>query len=161
MSGWALDLGTTNSAIARWDDQRGQPALVELGDICRKPEGDDALEAPRLVPSAVDIVDDPGLLDRVGRWPWVARRMFLGRHAVIGRTALERNQGVARPSFVPSFKTALYGEPLRPLARVGKRQVTAREAARAFLRELLAELKRTTGHRVRDLTVTAPVSAFE
>lgn len=161
MSGWALDLGTTNSAIARWDDQRGQPALVELGAICRKPEGDDALEAPRLVPSAVDMVDDPGLLDRVGRWPWVARRMFLGRHATIGRTALERNQGVARPSFVPSFKTALYGEPLRPLARVGRRQVTAREAARAFLRELLVELKRATGHRVRDLTVTAPVSAFE
>ena len=102
MSGWALDLGTTNSAIARWDDQRGQPALVELGAICRRPEGDDALEAPRLVPSAVDMVDDPGLLDRIGHWPWVARRMFLGRHAVIGRPALERNQGVARPSFVPS-----------------------------------------------------------
>ena len=44
---------------------------------------------------------------------------------------------------------------------MGRRAVTAREAARAFLRELLAEVKRTTGHRLRDLVVTAPVSAFE
>src|SRR4029453_8078528 len=55
----------------------------------------------------------------------------------------------------------LSGEPLRALARVGRRSVSAREAARAFLRELLVELKHATGHRVRDLVVTAPVSAFE
>src|SRR5262245_17471016 len=161
MDAWALDLGTTNSAVARWDEGRGQPQLVELAEVCRKPEGDDALEAPRLVPSAVDLVEHPGLLDRIGRWPPVARRMFVGRQALIGRAALARNDGVAHPSFVPSFKTALYGEPLRPLARVGRRQVTAREAARAFVRELLAEVKRATGRRLRDLVVTAPVSAFE
>jgi molecular chaperone DnaK len=44
---------------------------------------------------------------------------------------------------------------------VGRHRVTAREAARAFLRELLVEVKRTTGHRIRDLVVTSPVSAFE
>ena len=33
--------------------------------------------------------------------------------------------------------------------------------AHAFLREMLAEIKRTTGHRVRELVVAAPVSAFE
>lgn len=161
MDAWALDLGTTNSAVARWDEQSGQPQLVELTAVCRKPEGDDALEAPRLVPSAVDLVDRPSLVDRIGRWPPIARRLFLGRHALIGRPALARNDGVAHPSFVPSFKTALSGEPLRPLARVGRRAVTAREAAHAFLRELMVELKRATGHRVRDLVVTAPVSAFE
>jgi molecular chaperone DnaK (HSP70) len=161
MEAWALDLGTTNSAVARWDESRGQPQLIELNAVCRNPEGEDALEAPRLVPSAVDLIDKPTFLDRVGRWPPLARRMFLGRHALIGRPALVRNDGVAHPSFVPSFKTALYGEPLRPLARVGRRAVTAREAARAYLRELLAEVKRATGHRLRDLVVTAPVSAFE
>ena len=62
---------------------------------------------------------------------------------------------------MPAFKPALARESLRPLARVGRHSVTAREAARAFLRELLAEVKRETGTRVRDLVVTAPVSAFE
>lgn len=161
MTGWALDLGTTNTGVARWDDSRGQPQLVDLPAVCRKPEGRERLEAPRLVPSAVDLVTDPGLLDRIGRWPPLARRLFLGRQAFIGRLALERNYGVVRPSFVPTFKPALSDEPLLPLARVRRRSVTAREAAQAFLRELLVEIKRSTGHRVRDLVVTSPVTAFE
>jgi molecular chaperone DnaK len=161
MTGWALDLGTTNSGVARWDEGAGQPQLVELPAVCRRPEGSDPLEAPRLVPSAVHMLERRGLLDRLGTWRPIARRFFLGHTALIGRQALDRNRDSAHPSFVPSFKPALAYESLRPLARVGRRGVTARQAARAFLRELLREVKRTTGHRIRDLVVTSPVSAFE
>ena len=161
MRGWALDLGTTNSGVARWDDESGQPQLVELPAVCRRPQGSDPLEAPRLVPSAVHMLENPGLLDRVGAWRPIARRFFLGHTALIGRQALERNRDTAHPCFIPSFKPALAYESLRPLARVGRRGITARHAARAFLRELLREVKRTTGYRIRDLVVTSPVSAFE
>jgi molecular chaperone DnaK (HSP70) len=160
-AGWALDLGTTNSAVARWDEAVGQPQLVELPAICRKPEGSDPLEAPRLVPSAVHLLEERGLLDRLGSWRPLARRFFLGRQALIGRPALERNYGLTNPAFVPAFKPALARESLRPLARLGRHSITAREAAQAYLRELLAEVKRATGVRVRDLVVTSPVSAFE
>jgi molecular chaperone DnaK (HSP70) len=159
--GWGLDLGTTNSGVARWDETRAQPQLVELPAVCRAPNGEDPLEAPRLVPSAVHLIERPGLIDRVGAWPPLARRLFLGRWALIGRPALDRNYGVAHPSFVPAFKPALLSESTRPLARVGRRSFTARDATRVFLRELLAEVKRTTGQRIRDLAVTSPVSAFE
>ena len=158
---WGLDLGTTNSGVARWDETRAQPQLIELPAVCRAPKGDDPLEAPRLVPSAVHLIEKPGLVDRVGAWPLLARRFFVGRWALIGRPALDRNYGVAHPSFVPAFKPALLSESTRPLARVGRRSFTARDATRVFLRELLAEVKRTTGQRVRDLAVTSPVSAFE
>ncbi len=161
MSGWALDLGTTNSGVARWDDASGQPQLVELSDVCRHPERDDPLEAPRMVPSAVHLLDKPGLLDRVGSWPPLARRIFLGRRALIGRPALERNRDLVHAGFVPTFKAALSSQSTRPLARVGRRFVSARELARAYLRELLAAVKGATGERIRDLVVTAPVSAFE
>ncbi|HSD67771.1 MAG TPA: hypothetical protein VLF95_13780, partial [Vicinamibacteria bacterium] len=161
MRGWALDLGTTNSGMARWDEGTGQPRLVELPDVCRNPERDDPLEAPRMVPSAVHLLDEPGLLDRLGTWPPVARRVFLGRRALIGRPALERNREAVRAAFVPTFKAALASESTRPLARLGRRAVSAREVAHAFLRELLASVKHATGERVRDLVVTAPVSAFE
>ena len=161
MTGWSLDLGTTNSGVARWDPNRSQPQLVELPGVCRSPEGEDPLEAPRLVPSAVHILEKPGLIDRVGSWPPLARRMFLGRRALIGRPALEENYGVAHPSFVPAFKPALSTEAMRPLARVGRRSVTAREAAHEYLRELLRAVKQTTGQRIRELVVTSPVSAFE
>jgi molecular chaperone DnaK len=161
MAGWALDLGTTNTGIARWDEETGRPRLVELPSVCREHGGRDALEAPRLVPSAVDLFDRAGLLDRVGRWPPLERRLFLGHRALIGRRALDRNSGMAHPSFVPTFKPALAMEALRPLARAGRRAVTAREAAHAFLREILFEVKRATGERPRDIVVTSPVTAFE
>jgi molecular chaperone DnaK (HSP70) len=161
MAGWALDLGTTNSAIARWDDATGQPQLVELPAICRSLDRDDPLDAPRMVPSAVHLLEAPGLVDRVGSWPPLARRVFLGRRALIGRPALERNRESAHPAFAPAFKAALCDEATRPLARVGRHAATAREVAQAFLRELLAHVKQATGERVRDLTVTSPVSAFE
>ncbi len=161
MGTWALDLGTTNSAIARWDDASGQAALIDLPRICRLPEGDDPLEAPRMVPSAVHLVESPTLADRIGAWRPLSRRLFLGRTAFIGREALERNLSTLHPAFAPGFKAALGTEAARPLARIGRRPVGARAVARAFLRELLAEVKRTTGCRIREMVVAAPVSAFE
>jgi molecular chaperone DnaK (HSP70) len=161
MQGWALDLGTTNTAIARWDDAKGQPRLVELPGICRHPDAQDPLEAPRLVPSSVHLLEPRGWADRVGAWPAVERLMFVGQRALIGRQAIEKNSGLQARSFVPTFKPGLMGDPMRPLALLGSHPVTAREAAFAFVRELLAEVKRTTGERIRDLTVTAPVAAFE
>jgi molecular chaperone DnaK len=161
VSNWALDLGTTNTCVALWDEVSGQPQLVELPRICRKPRGDDRLEAPLLVPSVVEVLPPSSLFDRLGTWPPLERHLLLGRTALIGRPALERNQGIADPAFVPGFKAALSSEPLRPLARAGHRVITAHVAARAFLRELLAEVRRETGRRIRDLVVTMPVDAYE
>jgi molecular chaperone DnaK (HSP70) len=161
METWALDLGTTNSGVARWDEASGQAQLVDLPEVCRLPEGDDPLEAPRMVPSAVHMLESPGLIDRIGAWRPLARRFFLGRTACIGRQALERNRATIHPAFTPAFKAALGTEASRPVARLGRRVVTARAAAHAYLRELLVEIKRSTGRRVRDLAVASPISAFE
>ena len=161
MTAWALDLGTTNCGVACWEEAPGRPRLIELPTVCRKLDAQDPLEAPRLVPSAVHLLEKQGFLDRLGRWPPLERQIFLGRRALIGRAALQHNEGTVYPSFVPTFKPALSEESLRPLARVGRESVTARDAAHAFLRELLAEVRRATGHRVRDLVVTSPVTAFE
>jgi molecular chaperone DnaK (HSP70) len=114
MASWALDLGTTNSGIACWDESQGKPRLIELSAVCRKVEAEDPLEAPRLVPSAVHFLDKPGFLDRLGSWPPLQKRFFVGRRALIGRQALERNTGVVHPSFVPTFKPGLSAESLRP-----------------------------------------------
>lgn len=47
------------------------------------------------------------------------------------------------------------------MARGARNSWSARQVARAFLRELLAEITRTVGHRPRELVMTAPVDAFE
>jgi molecular chaperone DnaK (HSP70) len=161
VQGWAVDLGTTNTGVAYWDEGASRPRMLELPAVCRRPGGDDPLEAPNLIPSALEIVAEPGLRDRLGAWPPLARHAFLGRTAWIGRQALERNVASARPGFVPAFKPDLTRDALRIVARAGREAFTARQAASRFLRELLAEVKRETGRRVRDLVITVPVDCYE
>ena len=161
MKAWALDLGTTNTGIACWDEGRAAPLLVELPRVCRQPGGENPLEAPSLVPTVVESFPAKTVLDRIGTWRPLERWLLLGQAAFIGRPALRRNLALADPAFVPGFKTALAWEPLLPVARMGPRVVTAREAARAFLRELFAEVKRETGYAIRDLVATVPVDAYE
>ena len=161
MSGWAIDLGTTNTGVAIWDDIAGRPRLLELTDICRVPDGEDQLEAPRLVPSATHVLPGDDFWTKVGRWPMMSRNFFMGQQAHIGRTAIEMNKGRITPNFTLMFKPYLGLDPLRILARAGKERFTARDICRIFLRELFANVKKTTGKRIRDLVVTTPVEAFE
>ncbi len=157
---WALDLGTSNTALARWDVEGRRPRLVELPAICRAPEADDPLQAPRVVPSATHAVPDPSFWTRLTRARPFRGRPW-GREAWIGRDALERNAAAPSPAFALGFKSALSTSPLRTLARQGGRPLAAREVARLFLRELLAEAQRVTGERPRDIAVTAPIESFE
>ena len=161
MRHWALDLGTTNTALAGWDDRQERPILLVMPRICRDPEGTDPLSAPGVIPSAthLELADD--LWSVLGRIPVVQHHAFWGRQAHIGRLALDRNISRIHPAFAPTFKPHLQHQSLRPIARIGRRSFSAREVARAYLRELLAEVKRTTGVRIRDLTVTTPVDAYE
>lgn len=158
---WAIDLGTTNTGIARWSEAAGAPRLLELPDICRRPGRTDPQEAPRLVPSAVQVLPGHDLWTRLGRWPFFAQRTFWGRQGLVGRAALEANQGVRSPAFCPSFKGALARTPTRTLAQVRGETFNARQIARIFLRELFRAVAETSGERVRDLVVTTPVEAFE
>lgn len=161
MSHWAIDLGTTNTGLARWNPEADRAELVVLPEICRDPDGDDPLQAPGVVPSATHMVEDSDVWARLGRLPFVSRRTFWGRHAYIGRSALERNISRIHPAFAPGFKPHLQHQALRPVARIGRRSYTARDVTRAFLREMLAETWRVTGERIRAITVTAPVDAYE
>lgn len=161
MSHWAIDLGTTHTRVAWWDPAHDEPRLLELSEICRESDGDDPLEAPRLVPSAVHVLDDRSFLDRVGNWSVFAKRWFIGRQAVIGRPAILQNDAKPLPNFAPSFKLALLNEPLRPLVKAGGKSFNARQVARLFVRELLLEIYKATDHRIRDAVLTAPVDAYE
>ncbi len=161
MAVWSIDLGTTNTGLCRWDPEQERAALVVLPEVCRDPRGEDPLQAPGVVPSATHMVDDTDLWTRLGRLGYFSKRVFWGRHAYIGRQALERNLTRIHPAFVPGFKAHLQHQALRPIARVGRTTYTAREVTRAFLRELFAEVYKATEERITELTVTAPVDSYE
>lgn len=161
MPHWALDLGTTNTGLARWDEAGARPELVVLPEICRDPEGTDPLTAPGVIPSATHVIHSDDLWTRLGRMSLLSGRVTWGRHGYIGRQALERNISRIHPAFAPSFKPHLQHQALRPIARIGRRTYSARDVAQIYLRELLAEVRRVTGERIRRLTLTAPVDAYE
>ena len=161
MSVWAMDLGTTNTGVAMWDEVAGRPRLLELPDICRSPEGEDQLEAPRLVPSATHVLPGEDFWTKVGRWPMMRRNFFMGTQAHIGRVALEMNRGRPTPNYTRTFKPFLGLDPLRVISRAGKERFTARDVCRIFMWELFANVKQVTGKRIRDLVITTPVEAFE
>ena len=136
--------------------------LVELPAICRKPEADGSARGPAPgalggpLPREARAARPPGRLAAAGA-------AVLPRPAGAHRPAGARAERRRRPSVVRARRSSRRSasESLRPLARVARESVTARDAAHAFLRELLREVKRATGHRVRDLVVTSPVTAFE
>ncbi len=161
MSGWAVDLGTSNTGVARWDRRTGSPQLLLLPEICRERDGGDPLEAPRLVPSATHVLEEVDWVTRIGSWPLFSRRVFWGQRGWIGRQALARNVVRQLPCFAPTFKPYLSSQALRPLARTSGRTWSAREVAGLFVRELMAEVKRTTGERPREIVVTTPVDSYE
>lgn len=158
MTAWALDLGTHNTILARWDASTGRPDVVELPAVCRVPGGDDPMTAPRAVPSAVELLPGRDLPTRLAR---LLRHPTWGQEARIGRAALDTNAALPSPAFIPTFKAALGRSPTLTLSARDGEPITARHAARAWLRELLAEVRRTTGQRVDDLLVTVPVQSFE
>lgn len=161
MAHWALDLGTTNTALARWDVTAERPVLVRMPRIAREPADHDPLASARVVPTATEVAPGDDLWSVLGRLPPFRGALTWGRHGYIGRQAVERNVTTERASYVPSIKPWLQQAALEPVASHGGRRYTAREVARIFLRELLAEAARVSGERIRSLTVTAPVDAYE
>lgn len=161
MTEWAIDLGTSNTGVARWDTEADRPRLLELPTICHRPGRSNPMEAPRLVRSATHCLSPEGFWDKMGRSRFGLRNTFWGQHALIGRPALDKNEGWQAPNFAPNFKSWLGLDPHRTLAKLGGQSVSAREISRLFLRELFRQVKLTTGSRIHDLVITTPVEAFE
>lgn len=144
----AIDLGTTNSVVAL--AQEGSVRTLSLPSLSRE----QPLIQPSLVPTTVFIRET-----RHRCWP---RFWKTEPEALIGQAALYRNSDGLSQAFAQSFKRALHTQPHRPVAKVNGQDVSAREAAYLFLRELLAAAKTEAGEKkISSLTMTAPVGYFE
>lgn len=154
---WGFDLGTTNSVLAAWDPERAEPRLITLPEICRQM----GLTETPVIPSAVYLYHGNDWRSQVGRWPFIERRMLLGRQAHIGRVALDMVFDGPSKNYVESFKPLLAREATKIMTRAGGKAWSAREITRIYIREILRAAHETYREKVRDLTVTVPVDAFE
>ena len=57
MQYYAIDLGTTNSVVARWDDKDKTPELIELPGISRGMQEHQVIENQYAIPSVVFLGD--------------------------------------------------------------------------------------------------------
>src|SRR4051812_24384142 len=101
---WGLDLGTTNTSLARWDEKEDRPRLVQLPALQRALAEDDDGRAPQVVPSATQLIEDPDLWARLSRWAPRSRSSLWGRLAYIGHPALERSEATRQRGFALTFK---------------------------------------------------------
>jgi len=109
----SIDLGTTNTVFARWAGE--EPLIINLPGISVQQE---PTNTP-MIPSVLLPIDI-----RKDRW-------------LIGREALEQDH--TRRNIIKSFKSALGQDGRRTVHYVKQRPVSARDAARVFLKHTLDE----------------------
>lgn len=145
----AIDLGTTNTVVAVAEE--GGVRVLHLPGLAREQP---VLQSP-LIPTALH------LRQTTRRWLWVFPRPVT--EARIGQQALNQNYEGRSPAFAQSFKRHLGSQPHRPVLRTETREVSVREAAALFLRELLRAAAREAGVRrlADDLTIPSPVGFYE
>ncbi len=161
---WAIDLGTTNTLIAKWVGTHAVTvALEELAEY------EPAWRTP-LIPSVIYFQE--------------INRAIIGRPAMAAREFMHGADLQAMGPVARSFKKTLARASQQAVAQVGSETISARQCATVFLRELLAasaeyerqrvEPSRTRMQRlaralrwwrkegqVTDLTMTVPVESYE
>jgi molecular chaperone DnaK (HSP70) len=161
---WAIDLGTTNTLIARWQGTHAE--TIPLDPLCQY---EPAWQTP-LVPSAVFFED--------------ANRGYIGNQALAADEVMRATFAGRLTPLARSFKRTLARNSQQAVAEIGHAPVSARQCATVFLKELLdktAEREQSlTQHAiprwnvvrrfvawarreglVNDLTMTVPVESFE
>ncbi len=135
----ALDFGTTNSVIARWDAAKGAPEVVEIPAL----SSDAGLEKVPLVPSLLYVHDGKSGQVTAGQ---VVREAGLDR---------QRDNRLFR-----NFKRGIVATPAPAPRPIDGQAWADREAGQAFIRRLIQKIPYQKSD-LEQLVVTAPVASFE
>lgn len=133
----AVDFGTTNSVIARWDEAAGAAEIVALPAISTR-----SAEHPPIVPSLLYIhsADDETV--------------------TIGQTVRDEGlDGRQDNRLFRNFKRGVVSSPTPP-RYIDGRELADRDAGRLYLRRMLAALPYPM-EDIEQLVLTAPVASFE
>lgn len=114
---WAIDLGTTNTLIAKWVGTHAVTvALEELVDY------EPAWQTP-LIPSVIYFQD--------------GNRAIIGRPALAAREILHATDLQSLGPLARSFKKTLARASQQAVAQLGTETISARQCTTVFLKELL------------------------
>lgn len=138
-SSYAIDFGTSNTAIARWN------SLTETGELVKLPGlSQQSALLPPLVPSVLYVQD-------------AQKAEFL-----IGQTVRDRGLDLANDSrFFRSFKRGIGTDIQGFLPQLDGATLSFEQLGEWFLREIISNLQGETEENLSSLVVTVPVDSFE
>lgn len=155
----AIDLGTTNTVVARWNYQMDAPEILNLEGVSRGGGRNRDIDDSFTIPSCVYLMRP----SQFYRFPFnVLYRRFRGKTGgFIGKRAVEKDGGVFAPHFVNNFKSYLGKNSFQFIGKLGRWKYTADDITMIYLRLLLQEIKKSTGERPEHVTFCAPVDFYE
>lgn len=156
---FAMDLGTTNSVIACWNEELECPEIVHLDPICRGSQQKKDLDDSYTIPSCVFLKPPSEVLSFP--FNWLFRRFKSRTGGLVGMEAIRQDGGVLGPRFVRDFKSHLGKNSYQFIGRLGKWQYTAEEIARIFLKGVFYTLRKNMGARPSTMTFCVPVDFYE
>lgn len=159
MSEWAIDFGTTNSTVARWNNADAVPEMIHIYDITRKPQAEQEIDVKYSIPTCLYLLPDKGLktlLDNIFQ-----KYFFIGTEALIGQEALDKDSSAHSNKFVSNFKPVLIKDSYKILTKYNSKTYSAGKITTMFLRELLSAVKKKTNERPRNITFSVPVDSYE
>jgi molecular chaperone DnaK (HSP70) len=135
---YAIDFGTSNTAIARWNLATGKAELVKLPGMSQQFNSQ-----PPLIPSLVYVED------------------AAAGKVIVGQAVRDRGLDLASDTrFFANFKRGIGTEIQGFLPELDGIKITFEQVGAWFLRELLTSLQSTVGE-VKSLVLTVPVDSFE
>ncbi|MEL6496528.1 MAG: Hsp70 family protein [Cyanobacteria bacterium J06623_7] len=133
---FAIDFGTSNTAIARWNSVTAQAELVELSGLCQ-PRG-----MPPLIPSLVYVVN------------------AATGEVIVGQEVRDRGlDSKGDPRFFANFKRGIGTSIQGFLPELDGVKVSFEQIGEWFLRKLISQLQ--TSETITSLVLTVPVDSFE
>lgn len=136
---YAIDFGTSNTVIARWNAATDTAELVKLPGLSQQ-----LRSLPPLIPSLVYVEDAQ-----------IAK-------IIAGQTVRDRGLDFANnPRYFRSFKRGIGTEIQGFLPELDGRNLSFEQIGEWFLQELINNLRGETGENLQSLVLTVPVDSFE
>lgn len=136
---YAIDFGTSNTAIARWNPATEKAELVTLPNLSQQ-----FSSLPPLIPSLVYVED-----------------AATGK-IIAGQGVRDRGLDIqSNPRFFRSFKRGIGTDIQGFLPQLDGRNLSFEQVGEWFLRELIASLRGETESDLQSLVLTVPVDSFE
>ena len=135
----AIDFGTSNTVITRWNVVTGQPETISLPGLSQQ-----LVQNPPLIPSLVYVEDA-----NQGK-------------VILGQEVRDRGLDLTSdPRYFRSFKRGIGTEIQGFLPEIDEKIVTFEQVGEWFLKQLIEKLKAQTSDPLESLVLTVPVDSFE